>query len=106
MPKKVLIDYDEYVRLTKAANLCEEMLKKKNGGGYLSEIISTKENLDAVNPPIAGEIGSITTPPNAVIDVPKVNDSGDKKKHLRRTNEQPNTKRFVEDKWYVIGKPT
>ena len=50
MHNKVLIDYDEYVRLSKAAHLCEELLKNKQGrGGYLSEIIASKEAKDAIS---------------------------------------------------------
>ncbi len=97
MNKKILIDYDEYTRLTKAANLCEELLKNKEGKGSLSKIIADKEKEDALRPPLAGEIGSITTPPNAIIHLPKIT--------TRYLNKQPKTDLYIKDKWFFIGKP-
>ncbi len=101
MHNKVLIDYDEYVRLSKAAELCEELLKNKQGrGGYLSEIIAKKDTTDAVKPPLAREIGSITTPPNAIVKMPK--NTFEKKVEK---NSLPQTEHYIKDKWYFIGKP-
>ena len=101
MHNKVLIDYDEYVRLSKAAHSCEELLKNKQGrGGYLSEIIASKEAKDAITPPLPRQIGSITTPPNALV----MEHTTQTKKKTNR-NIQPKTYHYIKDKWYFIGKP-
>ena len=63
MKKKILIDYEEYHRLIKTANLYEDLLRNKDGKGSLSEIIAKKETEDALRPPLPQDIGSITTPP-------------------------------------------
>ena len=79
--------------------MCDELLKTKDGKGSLSQIIAAKENIDATKPPLPGDLGSITTPPNAVISLPKV------KLEKNRHNIQPKTKNYIDDKWYYIGKP-
>ncbi len=104
MNKKILIDYDEYNRLTKAANLYEELLKNKDGKGSLSQIVGDKEKEDAIHPPLAETIGSITTPPNATLNVPKL-PLIKRHERSRRHNKQPQTEAFVSDKWFFIGKP-
>ncbi len=104
MNKKILIDYDEYSRLTKAANLYEELLKDKDGKGSLSQIIAEKEKEDAIHPPIAEDIGSITTPPNATLNVPHIETKA-RPHRSRHFNKHPATESYIKDKWFFIGKP-
>ncbi len=104
MNKKILIDYEEYNRLTRAASLCEELLKNKDGKGSLSQIIAENERKNALQPPIAEEIGSITIPLDGTLEVPKVSTNPTKKK--RHSNKQPQTDTYIKDQWFFIGKPS
>ena len=104
MHKKILIDYDEYNRLTRAADLCEELLKNKEGKGSLSQIIANKEKEDALKPPLPEQIGSITTPANATLNIPKLPKEGHHKS-TTHPNKQPRTELHIEDQWFYIGTP-
>ncbi len=98
--RKILIDFSEYKRLLQIEKYYEELLKKekegKEGKGDLSLTLVDKANRDALEAPLAKELGSITVPPNA---------------QYESENEEPLSKsrrdreKFIFDKWYELGPP-
>lgn len=99
---KVLIDYNEYVRLKTLENKYEELIKDgkhMKGSGYLTE----DEN-SSVETPLIGKSPSITLPPSSQLNLSssQINLSPKKRKIQKKVHKPTSQQK---QKWYFLGIP-